>query len=182
MKFMQTKNINIRRVHADDWEDLFRLLGDENSQKYQIKGIYNKEQCIQEILEMSKYNTCWSFCLKETGEVVGFVTLCQAEPKNSSIFKLHFNATNACYENGYVVEVANRMLQYAFEELSAHRVIGSTCALDILSNRVYLSIKMRKEGVLQRAHTYRVTKTKRPIWWDIYIFAILKEEWLKLIK
>ena len=182
MKFMQTKNLNIRRMHADDWEDLYKLLSDEESQAYQNKGVYTKEECIQEVLEMSKYNTSWSLCLKETSEVIGFITLYQVEPMNSSIFKLHFNATGISYENSYVVEAANRMLQYAFEELAAHRVIGLTCVSDILSNRVYQNIKMRKEGMLQRAHTYRVTRTKRPIWWDIYTFAILKEEWLKLIK
>ena len=182
MKFMQTDNLNIRRLKPDDWKDLYPLLSDAEAQKYQNKGVYGEEECIQEVLEMSKYNTNWSVCMINTNEVVGFIKIEQIEPMNSRTFKLHFNMQLACCDNGIALETNTRMLQYAFEELSAHRVVGMTCAQDYLSNRVYSALKMRKEGSFQKAYTYRSTKTNRPIWWDIYLFAMLKDEWLKIVR
>ena len=182
MQFMQTEHLNIRRMVPEDWSDLYRYLCSEESQKYQNKGAYTKKQCIEEIQEMSQLNTSWSVCLKSNGTVIGFITLPQVLPNNSRTFKLQFNFDTNYIVNGFVQEANQRMLQYAFEELQAHRVIGLTCAQDTLSNKAFTKLHMRKEAILQKAFTYRNTKTNKPIWWDIYSFAILKEEWLRIVR
>ena len=73
------------------------------------------------------------------------------------------------------------MLQHAFEELGAHRVIGLSCASDTMTNKEYTKLQMRKEAVFQKAFTYRVNKYNKPLWWDICLFAILRDEWVQLI-
>lgn len=181
MELMQTEHLNIRRMRADDWADLYQYLSSEESQRYQNKGAYTKKECMEEIAEMSQFNTNWSVCLKSNSMVIGFIKVDQVEPANSRTFKLHFNFDMNYLIHGFVQEANTRMLQYAFEELQAHRVIGLSCAQDILTNKEYLKLKMRKEATFQKAYTYRTTKTNKPIWWDINLFAILKEEWLRMV-
>lgn len=182
MEFMQTEHLNIRRMRPEDWSDLFKYLSDPESQKYQNKGAYTKKECMEEISKMSQYNINWTVCLKSNNMAIGFITLQQVEPMNSRTFKLHFNFDENYLVNGFVEEANLRMLQHAFEELSAHRVVGISCVSDTLTNKEYLKLQMRKEAMFQKAFTYRMNKNNKPIWWDIYLFAILKDEWLQIIR
>ena len=182
MEFMQTEHLNIRRMRPEDWSDLFKYLSDPESQKYQNKGAYTKKECIDEIYQMSQFNINWTVCLKSNNMAIGFITLQQVEPMNSFTFKLHFNFDENYLVNGFVKEANERMIQHAFEELGAHRVIGLSCASDTLTNKEYGKLQMRKEALFQKAFTYRMNKFNKPIFWDICLFAILKDEWVQRIR
>ena len=141
MEFMQTEHLNIRRMRAEDWADLYKYLSDPESQKYQNKGAYTKKECIDEIAQMSQFNINWTVCLKSNNVAIGFITLQQVEPMNSYTFKLHFNFDENYFVNGFVNEANARLLQHAFEELGAHRVIGLSCAVDTMTNKEYAKLQ-----------------------------------------
>ncbi len=180
MEFMPTEHLIIRRMRPEDWSDLLRYLGDEDAQRLQNHGIYTKSECQSAISELSKYNTSWTVCLKSNQLAIGFITLLPMEPLSSKTYKLNFNIDPDYLSNNFIYEANKRMLQYAFEELAAHRIIGWSNSQDSSTNKEYVKLKMRKEGIFLKAYTYRSTKTKKPIWWDVNQFAIVKEEWLRL--
>lgn len=126
------------------------------------------------------------FVEKNTGEQAeAFPVLLKAESKliGHMIFHPWFAPRtleigwvfNPAYQRkGFATEAANALLQYAFEELQAHRVIATCQPENLASYRVMEKIGMRREGHFQKC-IYR----HDDVWWDEYFYAILDEEWFR---
>lgn len=72
---------------------------------------------------------------------------------------------------GYASEAARRVLEYAFCDLHAHRVIAFCDAENRASERV-----MQKLGMRREAHMLQ-TRLLRGEWRDELLYAILESEW-----
>jgi ribosomal-protein-alanine N-acetyltransferase len=72
---------------------------------------------------------------------------------------------------GYATEAARRMLEFAFAELNAHRVVAFCNAENAASRRVMEKIGMRQEGLL------RETRWLNGGWHDELVYAILERDW-----
>jgi len=72
---------------------------------------------------------------------------------------------------GYASEAARRVLEFAFAELNAHRVIAFCDAENRTSERV-----MQKLGMRCEAHMLQ-TRLLRGEWHDELLYAILESEW-----
>jgi ribosomal-protein-alanine N-acetyltransferase len=73
---------------------------------------------------------------------------------------------------GFAVESSRRLLDFAFSDLCAHRVVAFSHAQNTASLRV-----MKKLGMQQDGHL-RETRLWRGSWSDEVIFSILEREWL----
>lgn len=75
--------------------------------------------------------------------------------------------------HGYASEAARRVLDFAFYELDAHRVIAFCDVENLASERVMQKLGMRHEA------TMRQTRLLRGEWRDELLYAILESEWGK---
>jgi RimJ/RimL family protein N-acetyltransferase/uncharacterized protein YndB with AHSA1/START domain len=73
--------------------------------------------------------------------------------------------------HGYAPEAARAMIDYAFRELGAHRVVAYCHSLNTASTRV-----MEKAG-MQREARLRQTRWWHENWSDEYLYGILETEW-----
>lgn len=72
---------------------------------------------------------------------------------------------------GYTPEAARRLLDFAFDELGAHRVTAFCHALNTASVRVMEKLSMHKDGRL------RETRWWHDNWSDEFVYAILERDW-----
>lgn len=75
---------------------------------------------------------------------------------------------------GYVTESARAMLQFAFETLRLNRIYAECHSENIASIRVLEKIGMRHENTLEK------DQFMGGRWYDTWVFAIHKPEWLAL--
>jgi RimJ/RimL family protein N-acetyltransferase len=72
---------------------------------------------------------------------------------------------------GYASEAARRVVDFAFKELDAHRVVAFCDVENRASERVMQKLGMRHEA------TMRQTRLLRGEWRDELLYAILESEW-----
>lgn len=75
------------------------------------------------------------------------------------------------WNKGYATEAARRMIDFAFKELNAHRVIAFCDYDNRASERVMQKLGMRHEA------TMRQTRLLRGDWRDELLYAVLESEW-----
>ncbi len=72
---------------------------------------------------------------------------------------------------GFATEAAHRMLEFAFSDLQAHRVVAFSHAENTASIQVMKKLNMRQEGLL------RETRLWKNGWSDEVVYSILDREW-----
>lgn len=72
---------------------------------------------------------------------------------------------------GYATEAAWTVMDWAFRELKAHRIVAFCHADNAASVRVMEKLGMHMDGRL------RETRWLHGAWWDEYVYAILEHEW-----
>jgi RimJ/RimL family protein N-acetyltransferase len=111
---------------------------------------------------------------KDAGHVIGGIGL---RIKN---FSLREADMGYCYSpsvwgRGFGTEAAQAMLKFGFETLELHR-IWATCALDNKGSEAI----MRKNGMTKEAH-FRQNEMIKGRWRDTLLYAMLDQEWRKLV-
>jgi RimJ/RimL family protein N-acetyltransferase len=108
--------------------------------------------------------------LAETGEVVADLSLwCVSEGRQQG--EIGFIVHPAHQRKGYATEAARPMLDFAFDVVGLHRVVGRTEARNIGSARVLEKLGMRRE-----AHLIENEWVKGE-WQSELVYAILASEW-----
>jgi RimJ/RimL family protein N-acetyltransferase len=74
---------------------------------------------------------------------------------------------------GFALEAAATLLNYAFEELGLHRVRADTDTRNTAAWRLLERLGMRREAHLKQSLWFKGR------WTDEYFYAILKREWLR---
>jgi RimJ/RimL family protein N-acetyltransferase len=111
--------------------------------------------------------------LRETGEVVADLSLwCVSEGHAQG--ELGFVVHPAHQGEGYATEATQPMLDFAFDAVGLHRMVGRTEARNVASARVLEKLGMRRE-----AHFIENEWVKGE-WQSELVYAILAEEWARL--
>ncbi|WP_197723943.1 GNAT family N-acetyltransferase [Methylomusa anaerophila] len=176
---METERLVIRNFKADDWYDLFEYLSQKEVLRYEPRTESNEEECKKIAAERAQGNIFWAVCLKETGKMIGHLYFAQREPYDYLTWMLGYIFNPAYYGQGYATEACRKMLQYAFEQLDAHRVIALCNPENTASWRLLERLSMRREGHFRKEVFFRKTDDGNPIWLDGFQYAILAEEWNK---
>jgi ribosomal-protein-alanine N-acetyltransferase len=179
MTTMETARLLVRNFRADDWEDLYAYLSQQEVLRYEPEKASDAEDCKKKAFQRSQSNAFWAVCLKDSHKMIGHVYFKQIDPTEFLTWEFGYIFNPKYYGKGYATEACRRILQYGFEELGAHRVIGMCNPENTASWRLMERLAMRREGFhLQKAFFARTVEGK-PIWHDAYQYAILKEEWHK---
>lgn len=77
----------------------------------------------------------------------------------------------ACWGQGYATEAAQGMLDYAFKDLNAHRVVAFCKSMNKASWRVMEKLGMQREGRLREESLWQGAFV------DAFVYSILDREW-----
>src|SRR5216684_926838 len=110
--------------------------------------------------------------LKETGILVGDCAL-KIEEHDERQAEIGYTLSRAYQGRGIASEAVSCVLEYAFVTLGMHRVIAITDCGNAASVALLERLGLRREGHFLQNVWFKGK------WVDEYLYAILKEEWLR---
>lgn len=177
---METDRLIIRRFFDDDWHDLYEYLSQETVVQYEPYGVFNEEECKKEAIRRSQSDAFWAVCLKEDNKLIGNIYFQQQEPKAFMTWEIGYVFNPEYYGKGYATEASRKILQYGFEQVGAHRIIGKCNPENTSSWRLMERLLMRREGHFRKPAFFRKSSEGKPVWHDAYLYSILDEEFLSI--
>lgn len=185
-KPISTDRLIIRRFKPNDWQDLYEYLSDEEVVKFEPYDVFLENQAIEEAMRRSQDESFYAVCLKEKvkerdGEedqdhlkLIGNLYLAKGE---FDTWELGY-VFNSKYQGlGYATESARALVEYAFTNLGARRILAHCSPKNDFSWKLLERLQMRREGLFLENVYFKRDDNEMPIWLDSYQYAILKTEW-----
>lgn len=176
---LETERLLLRRFRPDDWQDLYAYLSDEAVVRYEPYGVFSEEECRDAAIRRSRQDAFWAVCLRGSGRLIGNVYFQRQEPADFLTWEIGYVFNPAYGGKGYATESCRKVIDYAFSELGARRVIARCNPENARSWRLIERLGMRREGHLRKNSYHKRDGQGRPIWHDSFEYAILAEEWAK---
>ncbi len=174
---LETERLILRGLRDEDLPEFLNYLNDPEVAKYQTWESYSEAKAIDVINEQKQIlpgmpGRPFTFGteLKSTGAFIGHVVLTIQE-KDHKQAEIGFTFARAHHRQGYGKEAATRVLRFAFEELSLHRVFAITDCENLASVALLSRLGMRREG------HYIENIWFKGKWGDEYQYAMLQSEW-----
>lgn len=165
---IETQRILIRNYILDDIRDLHDILGDDEVMKncepaYSFEKTYNflSEFCIGKESAVAAVH-------KDSGKMIGYILFKEIY---ESIYEIGWFFNKNFWNQGYAYESCRAVIDYAFNELDAHKIFAETID-SVKSAGLMKKLGMQLEGI-QRSHT----KNNHGNWADLYFYGLLKDDW-----
>ena len=176
MKDIISDRLIIRKFNENDWQDLYEYLSDEEVVKFEPYGTYSEDQAKEEAINRANSDIFYAVCQKENGKVIGNLSFIKGD---FDTWELGYVFNRKYQGNGYATESAKKLVDYAFSNLGARRIIAMCSPLNTRSWKLLERLKMRREGLLLQNVYFKTDDYGQPIWLDTYEYGILKSEWNK---
>jgi ribosomal-protein-alanine N-acetyltransferase len=146
-KIMITETLIIRPIEKTDYDDICEYGCDEETGQYMIYWPKTKEQ-IKEFIDKcvatinSDKATWYEFViqLKDASKVIGNITLEVME----SVAEIGWISNKKYWNNGYMSEAVNAVIDYAFQHIGIHRIIATCTEKNVASFKVMEKCNMVK--------------------------------------
>jgi len=170
---IKTERLILRDFMPEDIHFYIDLETHYDCIEYESESVLKEESLIQnfnQIVELQVANPRDKYSLIiisiETYEPVGRVVLWKIDDSIRE-WEIGWFIHPNYWKNGYASEAAKAMIQFAFEELNAHRIQALCHEHNHRSERVMIRIGMQKEGIL------RSVRYLNHHWYGSLIYSIL---------
>lgn len=167
-----TERLAIRPIEYEDWPAILEYMSDEEVTRWLPEGRLTSVEA-QKFAAENSANDAHALAIIETASrrFIGHMVYhpVQAFRTHEIGWVLRADAQG----RGYASEAASALLRHAFVTLDCHRVIATCQPENIASWKVMEKLRMRREGLLLQC-IFRGGET----WWDEYVYAILKKEYV----
>lgn len=174
MDTLSTERVIIRKFEESDWKDLHEYLSDEIVVKYEPYEVFREEDAKREAVNRSINECFYAVCIKETRKLIGNLYLSKGE---FDTWELGYVFNRNYWGNGYAYESAKALLDTAFRQYGARRIVAMCNPLNHHSWKLLERLGMRREGTLLQNVYFKKDCSGNPIWSDTYEYGILKSEW-----
>ena len=174
---LETDRLILRPFKIEDAEEVFNnWASDDEVTKYLTWPTHSSvemsrsymEFCINGYNEKNVYQ--WGMELKNSHELIGNISVVKIIDEIDSV-ELGWVIGRKWWGNGYTAEVAERLLEFFFTEVSVNRICAGHDIDNPNSGRVMQKIGMKYEGTLRQSG-----KNNQGIV-DVANYSVLREEW-----
>lgn len=176
MEKIVTDRLIIRRFELSDWADIYEYLSDDEVVKFEPYEVFTEDQVKEELMKRVNDESFYAVCLKENEKLIGNLYLGKGD---FDTFELGYVFNRTYQGQGYATESAKALLDYAFDELGARRIIAMCSPKNTASWRLLERLEFRREGLLLENIYFKTDAKHEPIWLDTYEYALLKSEWFR---
>jgi RimJ/RimL family protein N-acetyltransferase len=141
--FLETARLRLRDIDAGDAEELFALDDDPEVMRFINGGRPASRDAVvgQTLPAMTRAfpafgRACWAAEARESGRFVGWFALRPVDPERSSVVDLGYRLRRDAWGLGYATEGARALVDKAFGELGAERIVADTMTVNKRSRRV----------------------------------------------
>lgn len=175
---LETPRLILRPLIQDDWTDVYAYDSQPEVVRYLSWGPNSPADTLAFVTRAAADNQLsarkmykFAVLLSETNKLIGNCNLfMKGEDEKEASIEFLFHPQH--WGNGFAAETVGALLRFGFEELGLHRMIANCHTEDVASQRVLEKNLMRQEGRF-RKHLFA-----RGTWVDIFLYALLKDEWL----
>ena len=175
---METTRLVIRTFTPADADDLYAYLSREQVVRYEPYPPFTREQAAEEALRRAGDPNFHAVVLKETGRVIGNLYFA---PGGFETWELGYVFHDAFWGRGYASEACRALLSEGFSSGKVRRVIALCNPDNAASWKLLERLGMRREGHLRQNIWFFKDEHDQPIWQDTYEYAILREEFGKML-
>ena len=172
---VRTARLNLREFIAMDFAAVLAYSSDPRVTRYLFFGPRDEEstaEYLEELLasQREQPRTRFELAVEEiaSGKLIGACDLSLVE---SNAVDLGYMLGVEQWGKGYATEIALALVDAAFFDLRAQRVISTVDVNNAASIRVLEKIGMRWEAV------YRKHRRAKNRWWDCHLFILPREVW-----
>jgi len=172
---VRTARLSLREFVAADFDAIHAYSSDPRVTRYLFFGPRDEDstaEYLEELLasQQERPRTRFELAVEEavSGKLIGACDLSWIE---SNVVDLGYMLEAEQWGKGYATEIALALLEGAFQELRAERVISTVDVNNRASIRVLEKIGMRWEAV------YRKHRRAKNRWWDCHLFVLPREVW-----
>ena len=177
MEEITTLRLLIRPYNMNDLSDVHEYSSDPDVCKYMIWGPNTLEETkvfIEKTIENIRNKPIQNYELaiikKEIQKTIGGCGLINISYEHKEA-EIGYCLNRKYWGKGYGTEATNAMLQYGFKNLNLHRIYATCDINNKLSERIFIKLRMEKEGVL-REHKYINNR-----WKSSLLYSILETEY-----
>ena len=174
---IETGRLIIRRFKQRDWLDLCEYMSREAVVKFEPYGTYTEQDAKNEAKRRAGDDNFWAVCLKDGGKLIGSVYLAKLE---HDAWELGYVFSDDYHGAGYATEASRALIDDAFINRNARRVVAKCDPLNVPSWRLLERLGLRREAHFIKNIYFDKDERGEPVWKDTYEYAALKEEWIKL--
>jgi len=174
---LTTERLIIRPFLESDYKDLHEYLSLKETYRFEPGDPITLEVAKKLCVERAKGTNFWAAVLKENNKLIGHVSFFQTEPIFFLTWEIGYIFNPAYQNKGYATEAARAIVNHAFKELGAHRVIGCCNPENVPSWKVLEKCGMRREGYFRKKAFFRRNEHGEPLWFDSYEYAVLAEDY-----
>lgn len=155
MKTLETERLILRQFVEGDLDDLFEYAQSPNVGPNAGWAPHKTKEDTAKIIKMFiEENEVWAIVEKKSNKVIGSYGLHNDRKRDNSKAKMiGYVLSEKFWGNGYVPEVTNRVLEYAFNELDLNIVSVYHFPFNERSKRVIEKCGFKFEGVIRLAST-----------------------------
>jgi len=172
---MRTARLTLREFVRADLDAVFSYSSDPRVTRYLFFGPRDPDGTalyLDELLasQRERRRTRFELAVEDsaTGQVIGACDLSYIE---RNVVDLGYMLRADVWGRGLATEIALALIDAAFNDLRAHRVISTVDVNNAASIRVLEKIGMRWEAVFRK---HRRAKNR---WWDCHLFVLPREVW-----
>ena len=173
---MKTESLILRKFTPEDWQDLYEYLSQEEVVKYEPYDVFTLEKAKKEAIKRSENPAFWAVCLQENGKLIGNIYF---EKQDFDTWELGYVFNQNFQGKGYATEAARALINDAFINQDAHRVLAMCNPENTASWKLMERLNMRREAHHIKNVWFFKDENGNPIWQDTFKYALLKEEWMK---
>jgi len=180
--FLETERLILRRFTSADADELFALDDDPGVMRYIDGGLPpSLEEIEGDVLPrfLWYYDTFpawgfWAAIERSTGAFLGWFHLRPEKGAPADEPELGYRLRRSAWGQGYATEGSRALIEKAFREAGARRVVASTMAVNTASWRVMEKSGMRRVRLFHADWPVRIEGDEE----GGYEYAITREEWL----
>ena len=172
---VRTARLNLREFVATDFAAVHAYSSDPRVTRYLFFGPRDEDstaEYLEELLASQREHprTRFELAVEEiaSGKLIG---ACDLSVIESNVVDLGYMLSAEQWGKGYATEIALALVDAAFFDLRALRVISTVDVNNAASIRVLEKIGMRWEAV------YRKHRRAKNRWWDCHLFTLPREVW-----
>ena len=177
---LETNRLVVKNFEVSDCEALHEMIVQYEASEY---AAYDQQwpTSAEEIKGITEWfasgDNFLATCLKGMSHFIGFVALNLEGEENSREYNIGYVFDANYRGRGYATEACKAMLDRAFSDLQASRVVTRTAALNQPSCRLLERLGFRKTG--EQVSSFKTAEDGKPIEFLGYVYALSKDEWEK---
>jgi RimJ/RimL family protein N-acetyltransferase len=176
---IETPRLLVRAFRLEDADDLYEYLSQEEVYRFEPGDPVDREKAQELAMEMSASSCFWAVELKAACKVIGQVYFEQVEPQRIMTWELGYILSPRYQRQGYATEALSALLQRGFAAAGIHRVVAHCNPENTASWKLLEKLGFQQEGHLRRNMFFRRDSNGSPLWNDTFVYAVLKDEYLR---